>query len=80
MPRITPFEFDQTSGETRSTFSQGLAKYGRVTNMKRTLLHSLPTYNALMKWYPLFDTIKSFLGERPSITSLPMPCQSKGTS
>ena len=67
MPRITALEYDQTTGETRDAYAQGLAKYGRMTNMKRTLLHSLPAYHALMEWYPLFDTIKPFLGERLSI-------------
>ena len=67
MSRITPFEYDQTTDETRRAFSEGLAKYGHMTNMKRTLLYSLPAYNALMEWYPLFDTIKPFLGERLSI-------------
>jgi alkylhydroperoxidase family enzyme len=32
--------------------------------MKRTLLHSLPAFNALMEWYPLRDTVQPFLGER----------------
>ena len=44
-----------------------LAKYGRLTNMKRTLLHSLPAYHALMQWYDLFDEVKAFLGERLAI-------------
>ncbi len=67
MPRIPALEYDQTSGETRATFDMGLAKYGRMTNMKRTMLHSLPTFQALMEWYPLFEVIKTFLGERLSI-------------
>ena len=32
--------------------------------MKRTLLHSLPAFHALMEWYPLRDTVQPFLGER----------------
>ena len=59
MPRITALEYDQMDGEVRATYTQGLTKYGRMTNMKRTMLHSLPTYHALMEWYPLFDTIKA---------------------
>jgi alkylhydroperoxidase family enzyme len=35
-----------------------------MTNMKRTLLHSLPAFHALMEWYPLRDTVQPFLGER----------------
>jgi len=67
MPRIAPIERDQATNEIRSAFDEGLARWGRMTNMKRTLLHSLPGYHALMQWYPLFDTVKVFLGERLAI-------------
>ncbi len=67
MPRIEPLELAQMTGEVRTVHEQGLAQWGRMTNMKRTLLHSLPAYHALMQWYPLFDSIKSFLGERLAI-------------
>jgi alkylhydroperoxidase family enzyme len=39
-------------------------RVGRITNMKRTLLHSVPAFEALMTWYPLRDTVQVFLGER----------------
>ena len=39
-------------------------KNGRITNMKRTLLHSLPSFHALMEWYPLRDELLGFIGER----------------
>lgn len=64
MSRIVPVEWEQTSGEARAAFDEGLAAWGRMTNMKRTLLHSLPAYRALMQWYALFDTVKGFLDER----------------
>ncbi len=67
MSRIVPMELEQTSGEVRAAFDEGIARWGRMTNMKRTLLHSLPAYRALMEWYPLFDTIKPFLGEQLGI-------------
>src|SRR4051794_98388 len=67
MPRIPPLEREGTTGEARLTFDRELARFGRLTNMKRTLLHSPPSYRALMEWYPLFDTIKGFLGERLAI-------------
>ena len=35
--------------------------------MKRTLLHSLPSYQVLMEWYTLLDVVKGFLGERLAI-------------
>jgi hypothetical protein len=66
-PRIRPLEFNETTGDARSAFEQGLALWGRMTNMKRTLLHSVPSYRVLMEWYTLFDVIKPFLGERLAI-------------
>lgn len=67
MARIKPVQPEEAAGDVRKAFEAGLAKWGRMTNMKRTLLHSLPSYHALMEWYPLFDTIKPFLGERLAI-------------
>jgi len=68
MPRILPLERDKTAGQTRATFDKELARFGRLTNMKRTLLRCPTAYHALMEWYPLFDTIKAFLGERLAVT------------
>src|SRR5882762_6131290 len=67
MPRIVPIRLEQATGEVQKAFDEGLAKWGRMTHMKRTLLHSLPAYRALMQWYALFDTVKAFLGERLAI-------------
>ena len=67
MPRIAALEFGPLTGETREAYARGLDRFGRMTNMKRTLLHSVPAYNALMEWYPLFDVIQQFLGERLGI-------------
>ena len=67
MPRIAPIKPEDAKGEVKTAFSKGVAKWGRMTNMKRTLLHSLPAYRALMEWYALFDTVKAFLGERLAI-------------
>jgi hypothetical protein len=67
MSRIVPVEREQAADEVKSALDEGLAIWGRMTNMKRTLLHSLPSYRALMQWYPLFETVKEFLGERLAI-------------
>jgi alkylhydroperoxidase family enzyme len=66
-PRIPPVEFNKTTADTRSAFEEGLARWGRMTNMKRTLLHSQASYRVLMEWYTLFDVVKAFLGERLAI-------------
>src|SRR4051812_14211507 len=67
MPRIQPLEREHTTGKARDAFDREGSRFGRLTNMKRTLMHSRPSYDALMQWYPLFDTIKAFLGERLAI-------------
>ena len=46
------------------TAHDGHTRVARITNMKRTLLNSLPAFHALMEWYPLRDTVQPFLGER----------------
>jgi alkylhydroperoxidase family enzyme len=64
MPRVPPLEYEDASPEARAAHDDGVREYGKMTNMKRTLLHSLPAYRALMEWYPLRDTVLPFLGER----------------
>ncbi|MEO6445342.1 MAG: hypothetical protein ABIZ91_05070 [Gemmatimonadaceae bacterium] len=43
------------------------AHAAQLTNMKRTLLRSLPAFDALMSWYPLRDTVTPVLGERATL-------------
>lgn len=64
MPRICPVEYEGATPEQRAAHDQVVSEHGRITNMKRTLLHSMPAFHALMEWYPLHDTVQLFLGER----------------
>jgi alkylhydroperoxidase family enzyme len=64
MARIPPLELENAPPEARAAHDQHQREVGRITNMKRTLLHSLPAFHALMEWYPLRDTVRPFLGER----------------
>src|SRR3954469_24344214 len=64
MARIPPLDHDDASPEARAAHDDHKRDVGRITNMKRTLLHSLPAFRALMEWYPLRDTVQPFLGER----------------
>ena len=64
MPRIPLVDPDNATPEQRAAYDDGVQRYGQMTNMKRTLLHSIPAYRALMEWYPLRDTVQPFLGER----------------
>lgn len=64
MARISPLEFENADAEAKKEFEDQIKKNGRITNMKRTLLHSPPSFKALMEWYPLRDELLKFLGER----------------
>ena len=64
MARIRPVDPKAATPEQRAAHDEGVRRYGRMTNMKRTLLHSLPSYDALMEWYPLRDAVEPFLGKR----------------
>ena len=64
MPRIPTVEYAEATAAVRAAHDEVVREHGRITNMKRTLLHSLPAFRALMEWYPLRDTVQPFLGER----------------
>lgn len=57
-------EYDSASPEVRAEYDDQISKHGRITNMKRAMLHSVPTFKIYMEWYTLYDLISAFLGER----------------
>ena len=63
MPRIRPLDPADMPPEAAAAHDLHL-RVGRITMMKRTLLRSVPAFDALMTWYPLRDTVQPFLGER----------------
>ncbi|MDP9180632.1 MAG: hypothetical protein M3O21_02795 [Chloroflexota bacterium] len=64
MPRIRPVDPEDASPEQRAAHDATVRDHGRMTNMKSTLLHSMPAFHALMEWYTLRDVIQPFLGDR----------------
>jgi alkylhydroperoxidase family enzyme len=64
MARIPPLPDTEAVAPARHILDEQRAAHGRVTNMKRTLAHSPPALEALMRWYPLRDAVVPFLGER----------------
>jgi alkylhydroperoxidase family enzyme len=64
MPRIAPLEIDAAPADAKAAADAHVRNHARMTNMKRTLLHSLPAFEALMQWYPLRDVVQPILGER----------------
>jgi alkylhydroperoxidase family enzyme len=64
MSRIALIDTEAAAPEARAAAEAHVRNHARMTNMKRTLLHSLPAFKALMEWYPLRDAVQPFLGER----------------
>lgn len=64
MAYISQVEYETASREVKEQFDFQIKHHGRITNMKKTLLHSMPSYRALMEWYTLKDAVQPFLGER----------------
>lgn len=64
MSFIPMTEYDSATPEVKAEYDDQIAKHGRITNMKKAMLHSIPTFKAYMEWYTLYDLIVPFLGER----------------
>ena len=67
MPRVPQISYDSAPPEVREAHDDHIRRHARITNMKRTLLNSLPAFHALMEWYPLRDTVQPFLGPRLTV-------------
>jgi alkylhydroperoxidase family enzyme len=67
MARVEPRDLTTAPAEIRAAAQAHEQLPARITNMKRTLLHSLPAFDALMTWYPLRDRVAGFLGERATL-------------
>jgi alkylhydroperoxidase family enzyme len=61
--RVPPTTYDDLPPPARAAHDAHTS-VARITNMKRTLLHSVPAFEALMTWYPLRDAVQPFLGDR----------------
>jgi alkylhydroperoxidase family enzyme len=60
--RIAYIDYDTASPEAKAAYdTRKKADGGYVTNMKKTLLRSLPAFEALMQWYPLRAEVSKFL-------------------
>jgi alkylhydroperoxidase family enzyme len=67
VPRVPQIDYDAAPPEVREAHDDHIRRHARITNMKRTLLNSLPAFHALMEWYPLRDTVQPFLGPRLTV-------------
>jgi alkylhydroperoxidase family enzyme len=67
MPRIEPQDLTKAPPAVQAAGAEHERSHARLTNMKRTLLHSLPAFEALMSWYPLRDAVAGFVGDRGAL-------------
>lgn len=67
MARIEPLSLEQTAPEAREQLDRQIAKYGRATNMKRTMARSPLALRVMMQWYDLHEEVVAFLGKRPTV-------------
>ncbi|MCR4787376.1 MAG: hypothetical protein K5888_02210 [Lachnospiraceae bacterium] len=64
MAVISQLKYEDADNETKKVIDEWVSTHGPLTNMKETLIHSIPAFHALMEWFPLEEEIESFLGER----------------
>ena len=65
MARIQPRHDYEQALPVKAAFERHILEYnGRITNMKTTLGHSLPAFEAYMHWYPLYREVEKITGAR----------------
>ncbi|WDR07092.1 hypothetical protein PSQ90_06565 [Devosia rhodophyticola] len=65
MARITQVDYATATPEQRQAHDAEMALRGRMTNMKRTLLHSPVALRIYGEWFALRDQLLPILGVRP---------------
>lgn len=64
MAYISQVSYETATPEQKREFDDQIKRHGRITNMKKTLLHSIPSFKALMEWYTLQEEVIKVIGER----------------
>ncbi|MEZ2329588.1 hypothetical protein AB6802_07685 [Mesorhizobium sp. RCC_202] len=64
MAHLSPIDYATASAEIRAEHDRELALRGRMTNMKRILLHSPAAHRIYAEWFTLRDLLKPTLGDR----------------
>ena len=64
MAFIPMTNYENAGEDVRARYDDQIAKHGRITNMKRTLLHNVKAFDVFMEWYPMADLCKEFIGAR----------------
>lgn len=64
MSRISPIDYEQASPEARAEHDLELKLRGRMTNMKRVLLHSPVAHRIYAEWFTLRDLLRPVIPDR----------------
>ena len=64
MPHISQLDYANASPEQRAAHDEELRLRGRMTNMKRTLLHSPAALRIYGEWFTLRDELRPVIGDR----------------
>ncbi|MDX8460671.1 hypothetical protein [Mesorhizobium humile] len=64
MAHLSPIDYATASEEIRAEHDRELALRGRMTNMKRVLLHSPAAHRIYAEWFTLRDLLKPTLDDR----------------
>ncbi|TIX31562.1 MAG: hypothetical protein E5V40_30990, partial [Mesorhizobium sp.] len=64
MAMIPPIDYSTASQEIRAEHDRELSLRGRMTNMKRILLHSPAAHRIYAEWFTLRDLLKPALDDR----------------
>ena len=63
-PLIPMTDYETASDAVKREYDDQIAKHGRITNMKRTMLHDVQTFKTYMDWYTMYDALKPVFGDR----------------
>lgn len=64
MAFIPMTEYESADEAVRHEYDDQIAKHGRITNMKRTLLHDVQSFKTYMDWYTIYDELRPTFGDR----------------
>jgi hypothetical protein len=64
MGQLSHFDYDTASDAARAEHDREIALRGRMTNMKRTLLHSPAAHRIYAEWFTLRDELRPALDDR----------------
>ena len=64
MSFIPMTDYESAGEDVRREYDDQIAQHGRITNMKRTLLHDVQSFKTYMDWYTLYDELRPTFGDR----------------